>query len=775
MREALHRAVRLGSQMLPAAEITPCLACGEPLVPGTRYCPSCGASQQGSSRQLPAVGRLSAAQEPWIGDERSASALDTEGAAGARAARTRAEARAQSPEIFTTLQRRLRKEHTVRFRLVGRGEAIRSLDSFFSSELRVAEVLGPVGSGRTRILEAAGEMARGKGLQVVYAGADPGLSPLPWYPVQQLARSLLGLGDDPVTPEGVREAVLRSGLLAGDVPGAMELFGISALGGQVEHAVRRREAYGTVRRLVREGAQARGGLCLVLDDLDEYDGATRLFVADLVEKQDERPVYAVVASEKSLLAPESARLSVELCPLAEAAVEAILADALDPKSSSWRVWVRTVLAASEGLPFHVEQAARLLADGGSEADAPLADVVSMRLGRLPADAVRLLQAVSVFGREALDRWATTLYSGGSAWQEAATLLCRRGWLRQEGHLLRVGHPYLAEAVRAATPADVRQSLHRRALEVLREEGASTIHCAAHAREARIGEEALDVLRSAGNQAESWLDDVGAARFYREALQMARYDLLYDPDHDEVLELEARLIDTLRFSGDLVGAEMVLRDAEQGARHRPSGMARLLRSRAQVLLARDEQEEAVVVMREAVRQAIFAGSPELLSSLYIDLGKLLLARQRFEEAVAELEEGVAMVTAGEGATSAAAPQGFWRLLLYLSEAHLKSGSRDTALSAAAAALGQAERTSSVIGQARSHFLLAQVLEALGRVDAADQHRDAALSAFRRLGDRRSAAECLIDRAGHRPAERDRLLEEARNLAAQVGWAEAAQPT
>jgi GDP-D-mannose dehydratase len=92
-----------------------------------------------------------------------------------------------------------------------------------------------------------------------------------------------------------------------------------------------------------------------------------------------------------------------------------------------------------------------------------------------------------------------------------------------------------------------------------------------------------------------------------------------------------------------------------------------------------------------------------------------------------------------------------------------------------ALHQAQREDTLIGQARCHYQLSQLLDRMDRMGAAEEHHANALAAFRRLGDRRSTAECMIDHAAKRPQERADLLREAQALARQIGWEEGVQAT
>ncbi len=760
-REALHGAVRFQSQMLPVLSSVTCESCGHTISDGAKFCPECGSRQGTTSMEIGQVGRIAEGKAVQMTPSQ-------DGLASVDGPRSR---RQESPEIYSTLQRQLHKERTVSFELVGREQEMEALERLFQEPGGVAELLGPVGSGRSRVLKAAGEQAATRGLRVVATRADPQLSRAPWYPVQRLVRALLELADEPPSWEVLRQRTLSAGLVAEDVSGLAELFGLDRLDGEVEYAVRRRETYAAALRLLRHSRLAEGGLCVLFDDADEYDGATRTWIRDLVAGGAETGIFAVLSGESTVLPDTQQRLTLALAPLQEEQVERLMSQALDPGSDSWPHLVATVTEASGGRPFHLEQVVRLLAEGGTEVDATLADILTMRTGRLPTDALRLLQAVCVYGTEARQPDVEALYGDPDLLPQALTLLTRRGLLvRREPDLLQVPHTTMAEAVRASMPADARRELHRQALSHLSATlGDCAICQARHASEAHLGEEALQLLRDAGKQAEQWLDDVGAARYYQQALRVARWELLYEENRAECLELSVALVDTLRFSGDPHSAELVLKEALRAAGSQPGLHARLLRSQARLQLDQGDDAAGIDTMREAVRHAIFAGDPNLLCELYIDLGRVLLDRQQFEVAAEELTEGVAMVTGGDGADADKAPATFWRLLNHLAESQLAAGQARPALLSASSALGQARQGESLIGQARSHFLLARVFGRLQRNGASDEHHAAAVAAFRRLGDRRSTAECLLDQAAQRPADRTRLLQEALELSRQVNWA------
>lgn len=758
MREVLHRSVRFRSQMLPAVGLVSCEACGQSLPDGVRFCPDCGARQGEPDRAhgamaptvagAPASGSLQAANGGarvdlvWDGDPPGDGA------------------------VHSTLARRLRKERTLRFELVGRGREIRAMDAFFGGGRRVAQILGPMGSGRSRMLEATGELARAHGLRVVRAGSDPQLARTPWYPVHAVLEELLGFGQAQPSLEDLKERAIGLGLAPADVPGLAELFGHA---GEVEYAVRRREAHAAALRAIYETSLGRSGVCLLLDEADEYDGASRQWFLGLASERGQDRVFVVMTGEKELVSEALEPLTLTLPPLDEEAVEVLAASALERTEGLAPHQIQSLLAASGGNAFHLEQALRLLAEEGMEEGAALGDLLALRIGRLPTGALRLLQCACVLGSKASLPLVERLFDASASVRDALLLLERRGLiLRADSDEVEVSHPLIAVAVRENMPADARRRLHLSALALLKEKGAHVIHLARHALEGHVGEEAVTLLRAAGKQAEKWLDDAGAAYFYQQAMQVARFELLLDEGTEECLELSLYLGDCLRFSGQHKTAAAVLRGAIALAREQPELHARLLRSLAMVHMHDGEVGSGLEVMRGAIREAIFAGNPGLLGELYLGLGRMLMEEGRALDAVEELSEGVTLVTGGDGPDAQRVPPDFWRLLGTLAEAWLAQDVAEAALDSAVSALAQARQAGSFVGQARCHVLLSGILSRLGRDGPAAEQHNLAMAAFRRLGDRQSAAECLLSRAERCPGERDRLAGEALVLAQQVRW-------
>jgi eukaryotic-like serine/threonine-protein kinase len=751
-----------------------CPVCGHPRPGSAKFCEECGAQlRMDSMAMIPVSARTPKAPSSVSVTGETIYAVHDDGTPMAAAQPdTVVDVPSPRPGPLAiprdTLQRRLRAEKTLRFDLVGRTEETAQLQTFFDSDWHIAEILAPEGSGRTRLLREAGAMAMRLGITPIWVTPDPSLARTPWHAVRKLVAAVLQLSEAPDLAS-IEGSVAAYDLTADDVRGLAELFGLAQPDSYVEHAVRLRETRASALRVLRFGYSADVTLCVLIDDADELDGASRTFFRDLSDSIGESPLKMILTGETSILPSERSQLQLAPGPFEQLHVGQLL-DGLPRKKETWSGLLQVILRRSEGNPLWVVQAIRLLVEGGTEVDAPLGDIVSTRISRLPSEARELLQIVSVIGLGArVDRVQHLLDMDEDRLTDAIALLVRRHLLVEgPSAMLTVGHPLIARTVRESMPADARETLHRQILEFLETHGGAPIALARHAAAAKLGEDALYLLVEAGKASERMLDDIGAANQYRHALQIARWQLLIDETDEVCLDLSLRLANSLRYSGDNVAAEMVLKESIQHATTDPAWHARLLHSMALLELSKGDPTEAVDTMQYAVRQAFFSARPALLNQMYIDLGKVLDQAGQGMRAAEELAEGVLVVTSGDGPEAQKAPVSFWRLLAQLADLKFRQGEAAEAFKTVSSALSQAKRQGSRIGQARCHYLMARCLDRMNRSEAADEHHAIALTAFRRLGDRRSAVEVLLSRASTAPAERTELMQQALTLSRQIDW-------
>ncbi len=747
-----------------ADQSVPCPSCGEPLRLEAKFCSSCGSRLREDTMPGRDSGLMFAARTPDLGKMKP----DTP----PRAMDLRTVTSRSAPIFMSTVERRLYAETSLELQVLGR-ERERSLwQEFLQSEQSVMELIGPHGIGKTSLL---GELARDadrRELRQLSAGPEPSGARSPWYPIRQLVAGLLGLDTLPPDRQDIQKAAERAELSEVDLPGLQMLFGHPAADEALEFAVRERETRAAARRALLRSKPSRQGLCIFLDDVDGFDGASMAFVRELASTASaaHSPVKLVLASHNPVLAPEIERLSMTPDPLSVEQVELLLEMAFDGRTDAFEGAAETIVEQSEGLALHVVQAVRLLLESGDELDHSLGDLLATRIGRLPTPALRVLQILTALGQTAPLTSVQRLWDGEDQWEDAVTLLIRRGYLLPDPQdRLQISHPCLLEAVQESMAADARRALHRRIFERMMRVPTDPVVAARHAYEAKLGKRSLDLLEAAADAAKTCLDDVGAAIHLRRALRVARWELLLEPDSPRCLKLAFQLSEALVYAEDPLSAEIVLKEVVEFATRAPDTGALIWRSLARLERGRGQHHEAEAAMRRAVGLAVRSGDGALLTEMYLELGRVLAARQDWGATASELEEGTLLVTGGEGWQAEQAPRGFWRLLADTASLYSRQGLHLHAMELARNALAHAQREPTLLGQARTHYLLGHLFDEAKLRSPATTHYQQAHRRFRDLGDRRSQGECLLALAAHEPPGiQNPYARDALDLFEQVHW-------
>jgi len=560
---------------------------------------------------------------------------------------------------------------------------------------------------------------------------------------------------------------MAAGLVAEDVPGLVDLFGMARTAEAAVPEVRARETRSAALRALLSSETAREGYCLMFDDVDEYDGASLRFVQSLAQSVVPGTVKVVLTTRKPLLPGDGAHASIYLGPLSLPALEALAAQAA-PQHHDHAHLARSLLSRTGGNALHVDQALALLAQGGGLLDGDLREVVRARITLLSEPALRLLQTLCIIGDCAHNHLLLKLLPDAVEFAHGIKELTRAGYVTKDGDLLEVTSPTLATVVRDLTEHSVGQAINRQLYQRLFAHGAGVIERARHAAEAQLGEEALDLLLQAGELASFWLDDEGAAVHFRRALNIARWELLMGEEDERLPLISLKLGNALRCSGHYLAAEVTYKEALAACARYPLLRARLQSGMAKLLVQRGLTEEGLGAMRLALTQAHATESTALISEMYVDLSDMLSGLGRTESAAAEFDEAIALVTSGDGAHTAVPPRGFWKLMARAAEVHRKLADVPRALEMASLALQHAQREQSLVGQAQSHLLLARFNDEPRQRDQFDDHYASAVAAFKRLGDRRSVAECLLLQASRFPGRRPELLAQALELSQQIDW-------
>jgi len=779
-----------GHRMEPGAAVGPCAACGATGLLSFKFCPDCGHPRQSPSSELillddltvgtadtdlqvptpppDEVGGAAARASLLAGQGREAPIYQESGDASAVVSRTETDLSSASLSLP----------------LVGRADDLERLVAFLRSrdEDNALQLVGTRGSGRSQLIEEAMRLVGGSGLRFAVARPDPSGLGRPFHPMRAAVRELLGLA--PVGRiERLTVALEEIGLSRRDVPAVAELLGEEGPLWQLEAPVRRREILASLIRLFASAAE-RAPLALVLEDVDLYDHPSQDAIRQLIEGTRGRGSLRIALTNDPVLAdmwrPSLAR--IEIAPLDRPAIDELLEAVHERELGIDEPSGDQLAITCAGLPGHIHQLLRYVVEGGSAAGAPpgLADLVAARIDHLPQSAKVLCQAAAVIGVQAPLSVTRALLHEPDETQlrQALSILIARGLLRESGDSdeLCFASGLLRDVVYDATPAHVRRDLHELAARALEQAGADAALLGHHYELCGALAQAARYLSEAGDDAVHELDDTGARRLYHRALSAARQLMLSDDEpalQAQFVAIAVKLAEQLRVGGELGLARGLVEEVRMHCSDSRALQAQLLRAAAHLWSAEGDHGGASTALREAIGLAIMTGQRDLICELYLDMATTHLRESLASEAASELQEGVDLVTGGEGGRSAEGPAPLWRMLYRLAQLHALEGRRDRAADLAEHALRHAMRAGARVGIARIRSMLAGLLEQTGQQRRAGELRDQAIDEMRRLGDRRGTAELLLD--GARPTESfspiaSGSLREAEELAQEIGWVE-----
>lgn len=696
-----------------------------------------------------------------------------------------------TPPVRSHVQRSTEAQHSTRLTcvlgkkgsaLVGRAEEINQIVSFCRGErpANTMLIIGPHGVGKAHLTREATRRAGGD-TEVFAGAADPSGLKLSWYPVLGVLEQVLGLRGR-LTLEKLSKAAAHCGLPERDVPGLAEAFGLEGPAMQLELNVRRREARAATLRALQSLGRRYTSAVIVFADADRYDHPSLQIIGKLKDNLPDN-LRLIITSERiqalgeQLSAGLADRLELQGLPPQHAReLTQRLAGATHSVPDAL-----AIQSITAGSPAAVEQLAGWIRLGHGTANVPslLVDLVSIRVNRLPAEARRVLQAVAIHGSVAPRALVESTIE--SAERKALLESTWTGLLVVGLETLTIPADLVAQVITACTPADVRRNLHRRALRAYGAEGPAGIR-GHHAQESGDAAQAYVLYIQAGNDAVRRFDDPGAAVWYGRAVARARamHAVAQEGALGRLAGASVLLAEVLRQSGEFGLATGICEEAQLfGPNDRQRAM--IHRTLGVIANSADDAKRATECLELAIGDALRAGDREFLCQCYLDLMSALDKQDRSEEATQELQEGIDVITSGEGLQIAHGPDRLWRLGLILAERQLAHGDVEAAQNTAHRALALANRSGSSLSQGRVSALLAQICEAAGERSSALRHRSNAIDAMRTVGDRRSTAELLIETArSSATSPEDALLASdsesamrlAHELALEVDWAEGA---
>lgn len=349
---------------------------------------------------------------------------------------------------------------------------------------------------------------------------------------------------------------------------------------------------------------------LAVDDLHAIDGASRTALADAVGEPPLVPSLLVVSYPPGHDPgwPASTASARVLMGLAPGLVSRLLQGTSKPSSS----------IGGRGIaPLYVDQLLRFSKEQGGRAPTRLADLIALRVERLPPDARRVLQAVAVYGDDTAERVILKLVPEGTNIEEATNALVDAGMIEAGSAGYRSAHPLIRDVVLATIPAAVRRGLHATCAEIGEDNEMPLEARALHEYNAQNTFQALILLEQVASRASSRGDLNGSIGALRRCLDLARRELFrgeLDDPMRAVLIFARKLGEALTAAGHFTDAEGVLREALDMAGPSGADRARVLGALAQVSAIRDRNDEAHRYLLEALELAFASGAHELLLSL-----------------------------------------------------------------------------------------------------------------------------------------------------------------
>ncbi len=377
---------------------------------------------------------------------------------------------------------------------VGRTEEMttleRALGQAVAGDGAAVGIVAEPGVGKSRLCLELAERARAGGIEVFECQGQAHGRDIPFMPVLQMLRTYFGIADG--DPERiVREKIAGRTLLldpsfADNLPLLFDFLGVPDPDRplpQLSAEARHRALRGVVCKLVR-APQRREPIVTMVEDLHWMDRPSEVLLGELLGSVEGTKTLALV-NFRPEYEPEWAEPSyyeqISLEPLGAADTRELLRDLIG-EHPSLEGLAELIHERSAGNPFFVEEIVRELAEGGTlegergayrlarsieELSVPttVQTVLAARIDRLRPEAKRLLQAVSVAGKEVGERTLTLVagFDDPDACETALKELIDAGFLYElelyPERVLAFRHPLTREVAYGTQLAEQRAATH----------------------------------------------------------------------------------------------------------------------------------------------------------------------------------------------------------------------------------------------------------------------------------------------------------------------------
>ena len=511
---------------------------------------------------------------------------------------------------------------------VGREDELEQLGSLresAESKLVAVSLVGAPGNGKTRLMDEFLRQAKSWGDAVALTRPDPWWCEKGYHALRQAVASLAGLPEDGGSPSDWAGASpeVRAGLNAlfertkRDSARTLRRRWAATPPTSVDDPrAGRRELVAEALRWAVSRAHGPAGdrrVVLAVDDFHALDGASKNALADLAAEPPLVPVLLIAAHSPGLGPNWEDAHSLEVHGLpTKVAVRLMDADGA-PRDGNGAPKENSRVA-----PMYVEQLMRFTRESGEDPPPKLADLIALRIERMPAEARRVLQGVAVLGDVARSAQLVAMLPDVRELSRHLRDLEDAGLIAVDSGVVSSTHPLIRDVTLASTPAAVKSALHGKARGDFGVDGVKTPLEAdtLHAYFAGQSFEALMLLERSADAAREREDLDGVIAALHRALELARREMVrgeLDDPVNAMLMFSVKLGDALAEAGKGHDAEGVLTEALNLAGPSSVERSRILASLANVARGGGRADAAYQHLDEAVRIAEKA-DPELLEAL-----------------------------------------------------------------------------------------------------------------------------------------------------------------
>ncbi len=668
-----------------------------------------------------------------------------------------------STKISESLQKIIRKETIFKPFFVGRETEIQKVESFLKSDKTVLEINGSEGMGKTCLVqEIVNRFSQFKQVEIALVNAHPAGINLPWYPVRNLIRKLLGLKEN-FSEKDLSEAIDKLNLEHDDLPFISLLFGIKKMNNKLERSVLIRELITTISRTIIAAAQQKN-LILIFEDIDRYDFPSRLLIDRLISIGGKSGIRIIVTSEESFIQEGVISDSIILRRIDNQKVESVLLNLKHNSSNTWSELTQNLIFNALGHPLHLEQGIRLLLEGGNEVNKGLVDLITLRIRRLPKEAMKIMQLCGLYGMQIHLDLVKFVLSDNNFVESGIKVLIKRGFLKKlSDTTFSLTHPIYMKIIPSLMTSKLQNEFYQKIMEYLERKQSSPYLLVKFASRANDLERSKLYLAKAASKFEEDFDDIGASSAYQKLFDILKISLLEQQDLQQFSQVCAKLGDLYRYTGQLKKSLGILKEGLMFCEEQPEYEAVILSSLARTLfsLKSSKSNKISSIIRRTSKIIKSLRNPDILYNIYFNFSTIELGRKNFNQGEKLLNQGLSHLSE----LSKKSPK-FWRLFLRLAEFQFNQKHHEQAIATLMEGLRISQNQQ--IAKGRIHQLLGEFFLHLGRNEDALAHIKKAAEILYEIGDRMSASEAFIKAAENTSEKKDELLKKALYLSMQIGW-------